>query len=318
MLNRRTFLQLSSAIAAGTILTRCGERTTMNKTTPSIDRIGLQLFSIPKLLEQDFAGTLKMIAQIGYKEVEFYGPYSFSAPEDVERWKSVSPSLGFSGSGFFGHTVQEVKKILDDNGLSSPSMHTNLATLKQHMSEMAEAAQALGTTYVILPSAETQTNLDGYRRQADEFNEIGASAAKYGLRFAYHNHGNGLKEMEGKIPMELILERTDPKLVNFQMDIYWTTAGGIDPVAYLDKYRGRYRLMHIKDMAKPVRFSGDGGDPKQWIELFPYMADAGSGVLDLKTILSHAQKSGVEHFLVERDLAPNPKGGTGERVSIPG
>ncbi|MBD0367633.1 MAG: TIM barrel protein, partial [Flavisolibacter sp.] len=307
MLNRRTFLQLSSAIAAGTLLTRCGERTTMNATTPPLNRIGLQLFSIPKLLEQDFAGTLKMIAQIGYKELEFYGPYPFSAAEDVERWKSVTPSLGFSGSGFFGHTVQQVKKILDDNGLSAPSIHTNLATLKQRMSEMAEAAHVLGTTYVVLPSAETQPNLDGYKRQAEEFNEIGAAAAKHNLRFAYHNHGNGLKAIEGKIPMEVILEQTDPKLVYFQMDIYWTTAGGIDPVAYLDKYAGRYRLMHIKDMSKPVRFSGDGGDPKQWIELFPYMSDAGSGVLNLKTILAHARTSGVEHFIMERDLAPNPK-----------
>ncbi|MBD0374907.1 MAG: sugar phosphate isomerase/epimerase, partial [Flavisolibacter sp.] len=129
MLNRRTFLQLSSTIAAGTILTRCGERTTMTSTIPPLNHIGLQLFSIPKLLEQDFAGTLKMIAQTGYKELEFYGPYPFSAAEDVERWKSVTPSLGFSGSGFFGLTVQQVKKILDDNGLSAPSLHTNLATL---------------------------------------------------------------------------------------------------------------------------------------------------------------------------------------------
>jgi sugar phosphate isomerase/epimerase len=64
--------------------------------------------------------------------------------------------------------------------------------------------------------------------------------------------------------------------------------------------------MHVKDMAKDVRFSGDGGDPNQWIELFPYLTDAGSGVLDLKTILSHAKKSKVEHFIVERDLTPNP------------
>ena len=175
------------------------------------------------------------------------------------------------------------------------------------MAEMAEAANVLGTKYVILPSAQTESNLDGYKRQADEFNEIGASAAKHGLRFAYHNHGNGLKEMEGKIPLELMIEQTDPMLVYLQMDIYWTTAGGIDPVKYLDKYPGRFKLMHLKDMIKQVRFSGDGGDPKQWIELFPYMTDAGSGVLDLKNILSHAKKSGVEHYIVERDLAPDPE-----------
>ena len=274
---------------------------------PYPDRIGVQLFSIPKILEKDFEGTMKMLAKIGYKEIEFFGPYSFSATEDTERWKAITPSLGFSGSGFFGLTVQQAKKILDDNGLKSPSLHTGLSTLENKMAEMAEAAHILGTKYVILPSAETQSSLDGYKRQAEQFNKIGASAAKQGLRFAYHNHGNGLKEMEGKIPMELILEQTDPKLVYMQMDIYWTTAGGIDPVVFLDKYPGRFRLMHIKDMIKKVSFSGDGGDPKQWIELFPYLTDAGSGVLDWKNILSHAKKSGVEHYVVERDLAPDPE-----------
>ena len=168
---------------------------------PKLDRIGVQLFSIPRLLEKDFAGSMKMLAQLGYKEIEFYGPYPFSAAEDTDRWKAITPSLGFSGSGYFELTVQQVKKILDDNGLSSPSMHTGLFTLKNRMAEMAEAANVLGTKYVILPSAQTESNIDGYKRQADEFNEIGASAVKHGLRFAYHNHGNGLKEMEGKIPM---------------------------------------------------------------------------------------------------------------------
>ena len=91
------------------------------------------------------------------------------------------------------------------------------------------------------------------------------------------------------------------------MDIFWMTAGGVDVTAYLDKYPGRFRLMHVKDMAQDVRFSGDGGDPAQWIELFPHLTNAGSGVLDIKKILSHAMRSGIEHFIVERDLAPNPE-----------
>ena len=303
-MNRRTFTRAATALAFGAILPT-SDALAMSRN--KLARIGVQLFSIPKLCEKDFAGTMKMLADIGYKEIEFFGPYSFSAKEDIDRWNAITPSLGFSGSGYFGLTVQQVKKILDDNGLTSPSMHTGLLTLKQRMNEMAEAANVLGTKYLILPSAETQTSLEGYKRQADEFNEIGASAAKLGLRFAYHNHGNGLKEMEGKVPMELIIESTDPKTVFYQMDIYWTTAGGVDPVTYLNKYAGRFKLVHVKDMSKKVRFSGDGGDPKQWIELFPFLTDAGSGMLDIKNIVAHAQKSGVEHFVVERDLAPEPK-----------
>jgi sugar phosphate isomerase/epimerase len=275
----------------------------------SLNKLGVNLFSIPKLAETDFAGTMKMLSQIGYKGIEFYGPYSFSAEDDKTRWAAVAPALGFSASGYYGMTPKETRKILDDNGLSSPSMHTGLATLQSEkaMDAMAEAAHVMGTTYVVLPSAATQPDLDSYKKQADDFNKIGEAASKRGIRFAYHNHGNGLKAIDGVVPFELLMEKTDPKHVYYQMDLYWVTAGGIDAAAYLDKYKGRFRLMHVKDMSKAVRFSGDGGDSKQWMELFPYLANAGSGVLDLPNILAHAKTSGVEHFIVERDLAPEPK-----------
>src|SRR5688572_8314921 len=303
-LSRRFFLQkISSAIAASSVLLPMSSQAFSAKKSPG--KIGVQLFSIPKITEKDFAGTMQKLAAIGFKEIEFYGPYSFSAPEDQQRWDSVTPSLGFSGSGFFGLTTKQVKKILDDNGLSAPSMHTGLASLKGAIDQLAEAAKELGSQYVVLPSAATQPNLDGYKMQAEEFNAIGCEASKRGIRFAYHNHGNGLKPIDGKIPFELILESTDPKHVYFQMDIYWMTAGGVDVVKYLEKYDGRFRLMHVKDMSKEVRFSGDGGDPQQWMELFPFLTNAGSGVLDLKKIIPHAQKSGVEHFIIERDLAPS-------------
>ena len=309
MTHRRNFLKATAAMLAGNIFSsKLNAKPPVNwKSRGGLDKIGVQLFSIPLLSEKDFTGTMKMLAEIGYKEIEFFGPYSFSAQEDKERWQAVAPSVGFSGSGFFGFSVKEVKKILDDNGLSAPSMHTGTATLKEAMDEMAEAAHVLGTKYVILPSSPTQKDLDGYKKLADDFNEIGSEARKRDIRFAYHNHGNGLRAIDGKIPFDLIVERTDPKLVFFQMDIYWMTAGGVDVSAYLDKYPGRFRLMHVKDMAKDVRFSGDGGDPQQWMELFPYLANAGGGVLDLEKILSHAKRSGVEHFIVERDLAPNPE-----------
>lgn len=114
-------------------------------------------------------------------------------------------------------------------------------------------------------------------------------------------------KIDGKIPMELILEQTDPKLVYFQLDIFWTPAGGINPASWMKKYPGRYRSPPIKDLSKAVRFSGDGGDQQQWFELFPFLTDAGSGLMDMKSILESAQKNDVEHYFVERDLAPNAK-----------
>jgi sugar phosphate isomerase/epimerase len=301
-LSRRYFMQrLASALAAGSMVIPSQASAGMKRPA----KIGVQLFSIPKIAEKDFAGTMQQLAAIGFKEIEFYGPYSFSAAEDQQRWDSVKGQLGFSESGFFGLSARQTKKILDDNGVSAPSMHTGLASLKGAIDQLAEAANELGSQYVVLPSAATHHDLDGYKSQAEEFNAIGREASKRGIRFAYHNHGNGLKPIDGKIPFELILENTDPLHVYFQMDIYWMTAGGVDVVQYLDKYAGRFRLMHVKDMTKEVRFSGDGGDPQQWMELFPYLADAGSGVIDIKNVVSHAMKSGVEHFIVERDLAPN-------------
>jgi sugar phosphate isomerase/epimerase len=113
--------------------------------------------------------------------------------------------------------------------------------------------------------------------------------------------------MAGQVPLNVILERTDPQLVFLEMDIYWMTAGGGDPVGYLRNFPGRYRMMHLKDMKTLMHFKGDGGDPAQWIELFPNMTTVGDGVLDIKAIVAQARKSGVEHLFVEQDIVENPK-----------
>ena len=303
MLNRRDFLQTLSAATLGGFVVQA-------QPSSRLERIGLGLFTIPTLLDQDFAGALKLISKIGYKELEFYGPYPFSVPVAHERWKNVSQSLGFKGSGWFGLTVPQVRQLMNRYGLTSPSMHTDLGTLRERMSQLADAAHVMGQRYVTLPAIPEaeRPNLDAYKRLADEFNQIGANAAKAGVTFMYHNHGYGLVEMEGQIPFRVLVERTDPKLVALQMDIYWTTCGGADPIAYLQEYAGRFHALHIKDMAKRVRFAGDGGDSKQWIELFPFISDAGSGVLDLPGILSAAKRSGAQHFFVERDRAPKAEG----------
>jgi sugar phosphate isomerase/epimerase len=305
MLNRRHFIKRSAALSAGSFLLSAGLF-----TGPKIlDKIGIQFFSLPKLLEKDFDGTLALLSKMGYKEVELYGPYSFSTAAAQQHWDAITPSVGFKGSGFFGHTASEVKNMLKGNGLTAPSMHTDLDTLQNSMDKLGEAAQLLGTEYVILPAIpdEKRKTLDDYKKMADAFNKIGEAAKKASIKFAYHNHGYGLKEINGQIPLKLILDGTDPALVFFEMDLYWTTAGGADPVAYLEAYKNRYHLMHVKDMMKKVRFSGDGGDAKQWIELWPFMTTAGSGVLDLKSILTKAKETGVKHFIVEQDIVANPE-----------
>ena len=306
MQTRRDFLKRAALgmVAA----TGAGAFTIAKAQSKRLGRIGVGLFTIPTMLERDFAGAMQTLASIGYKEVETFGPYPWSAQSAKDRWRVVAESLAFKGSGYFGSTAQDVRRILDDNGLTSPSMHTDLESLRTRLEPMAEAAHVLGQQYVVLPSIpeNERQNLDGYRRMADEFNEIGTRAAALGIRFKYHNHGYGLKPVEGIVPFELLVDRTGPEVVHLQMDLYWTVAGGADPIAYLERYAGRYKSMHVKDMAEQVRFSGDGGDPAQWIELFPYIADAGSGVLDLSGVLSAAMRSGVQHFFLERDQTPTP------------
>jgi len=274
-----------------------------------MEKIGIQFFSLPKMLEKDFEGALKMLSNIGYREVELYGPYPFSPDAEKKNWDSITPSLGFKGSGFFGYTAAEVKNLLKQNNLAAPSMHADLGTLQDSMEKLGDAAHMLETEFVTLPAIpeEKRKTLDDYKKMAETFNRIGEAAKKVGVKFAYHNHGYGLKEKDGQIPLKLILDGTDPSLVFLEMDLYWTTAGGADPIEYLESYKNRYRLMHVKDMSKKVQFSGDGGDPKQWIELFPYMTTAGNGVIDLKKILPKAKENGVQHFIVEQDMVAEPE-----------
>jgi sugar phosphate isomerase/epimerase len=274
-----------------------------------VKKIGIQLFSLPKALDKDFVGSVKMLAQMGYKELELFGPFPFSDAAAIEGWKQAGKMLGFNGSGYFGKTPQEVKTILDDNGLTSPTAHTDFATLANNMDKLGEAAHVLGHQYVVLPAIpdDKRKTLDDYKRTAEAFNKIGENAKKVGLKFAYHNHGYGFKAMDGTMPFDFLMEQTDPNLVFLEMDIFWTAAAGIDPIAYLDKYGKRYRLLHLKDMKTKKTFSGDGGNMGQWMELFPSMTTAGDGVMDLAGIIKKAQSLGIKHYLVEQDMVAQPE-----------
>ncbi len=300
---RRTFIKQSVAVAAASI---AYPGCTLS-SSKSDKKIGLQVWSIAKNLASDLEGSLKLLSRIGYKELELFGPYPFSTDYDKASWEYIAPVLGFSKSGYFGLSAREFKQMLDDHGLSTPAMHVGLDTLRNNFGHLAEAAHQLGQAYAgiaAIPEDERLT-LDDYKRLADDFNAIGENAIANNLRFFYHNHGYGLQPLDGIVPFDMILERTDPSLVFFEMDIFWHVAGGADPVKYLEENPGRFKLIHIKDMKELVRFSGDGGNPQQWMELFPYITDAGSGTLDLHTILNHASTSGVEHFIVENDVITN-------------
>ncbi|MFK7922078.1 MAG: sugar phosphate isomerase/epimerase family protein [Bacteroidia bacterium] len=270
---------------------------------------GIQLFSLPKMLETDLPTSLQLLAEMGYQELETYGPYPFSAAASKAGWDAITPMLGFSGSGYYGRSLADFSALLNDYNLRVPSMHTDFETIESAMPQLAQAADKLGATYVTIPTTpeDLRTSLDDYHRLAERFNQIGESAHQFGLKFAYHNHGYGLTALDGQLPIQILLDETEVDKVFWEIDIYWTTAGGLDPIDLLNNNPGRYHLLHIKDMREKVRFSGDGGNPSQWMELFPYMTTAGDGILDLPGIMQAAKSSGVKHFIVEQDIVAEPE-----------
>ena len=307
-MKRSTFIKSSSLAGLGATLLPKTVMANPFLEYEVLDAVGIQLFSLPKTLEGDFEGGMKMLAEMGYTEIEMFGPYTFSSQSAKERWSTITPMLGFNGSGFFGKSPQEVKALFDDLGLKVPSMHTDLDTLENHIENFAESAEILGFEYLVLPAIpdERRKTMDDYKKMADTFNTVGANAKKLGLKFAYHNHGYGLNAVDGQVPFEVLMDNTDPDLVFLEMDIFWTMAGKADPATYLKKYSGRYHCMHLKDMKTLQTFSGDGGDASQWMALFPNMASAGEGLVDFHKLLPVAKEHGVKHFFVEQDLVQNP------------
>ncbi len=280
-----------------------------NSAADVMKNMGIQLFSLPKLLEEDFEGGIAMLSKMGYTELELFGPFTFSAESAKNNWEAITPLLGFKGSGFFGRSPDQVKAILKENKMTVPSIHTDLDTLENNMEAFAAAKMVLGFEYVTLPAIpdDRRKKLDDYKRMAETFNRIGENARKIGLKFTYHNHGYGLQEVDGEVPFEVMINATDPNLVFLEMDIFWTIAGRANPVDYLKKYAGRYHLMHLKDMKPKTHFSGDGSDAAQWMALFPHMTTAGDGELDLAAIVKTAQANGAKHYFVEQDLVQQPE-----------
>ena len=276
--------------------------------TNKISKVGVQLWSLPKLLESNFEQTIKQLAEIGIKELELYGPFPFSDPREKTKWAGLASLLGFSASGYFGKTPEHFTEVLNSNQLKVPSIHTDLFTLESNMSALGKAARQLNSTYVVLPAIpeEFRPDLKGYEDMAKRFNTIGRTAKEEGIRFAYHNHGYGLQAIDGTIPLNIVLSETDPDLVFFEMDVFWTIAGKANPIQLLIDYVGRYKMLHLKDMKSLTYFKEYGSNPDEWVELFPQLVPAGEGVLPLSNILKVAHQTEVEHYFIEQDLAPNP------------
>lgn len=261
-MDRREFLGASSAIALGSFLPPACR----TSHAARLDRIGLQLYTVRDVLERDFEGTLARVAQIGYKEVEF--------------------------AGYFKHSPADVRAMLDRHGLSAPAVHTG-SIAPDDWKAALDAAKVVGHQYIVVPwvPQEKRMTLDGWKRVAEDFNRAGETARAAGVQFAYHNHDFEFPRMEGRIPFDVLLESTDPKLVQLEIDLYWITKGGQDPLTYFARWPGRVPLVHVKD-------SMGGPEHK--------MVDVGAGKIDWKRIFAKRDQAGIKHFFVEHDQPPQP------------
>jgi sugar phosphate isomerase/epimerase len=233
-----------------------------------------------------------MISDIGYKEVEFSGPYSFSA---MPKGSAVKPG---ADSGYYGHTPSEVKQMLDDYGLAAPSAHIPLTDFKEKINEAIDAAHILGHEYLVCPFLEgkDRQSIDNYKKLAEQFNDFGKTCNKAGIQFAYHNHSFEFGKIDGRLPYDVLLDNTDKDLVKMELDLFWISISGIDPVEYFKKYPGRFPLCHCKNMETNKTLQ----DPlhsldneKLAAEAFDNQSDLSKGVIDFKHIFSQSERQAL-------------------------
>ena len=276
--NRRGFIGASSALGLG-LLAGCNDAQTASKTggqsaTHPYDGIlGAQLYTVRALFEADPRATLKAVADIGIKDCET--------------------------AGLFDHAATDIRAMMDEFGLQSRSAHVRLPQLRDGLEKDLETASILGQDRLYLGwIAEEERTLDGYRALADLLNQRGEEAKAQGVSLGYHNHEFEFLEEAGTNGYDILLDRTDPDLVTFEIDFFWTAEAGVDPVALFEKAPGRFTSCHIKDRDK------DGN-----------MVPVGDGVIDFAGLLSHAELAGLERFYVEHDNPTDPLASIGRSYS---
>ncbi len=272
--------------------------------------IGMQLYSMSTALSDDFSGTLEMLAEAGYKNLEFAGPYYFSPEEEIKN-NILIQQMGLKGYGYYNYSPAELRKLLDDLSLTSYSAHVSIQSLEHDIEEVLQAATIIGHSYLICPMT-LGPDIDTYKKAAEKFNRIGESCKKAGIMFGYHNHSQEFHDFDGERPIDVLIERTDPELVIFELDLFWTTVAGVDPSKFIKKHADRIRLVHIKDMARKMEAPSTDWrvftDMSIGREILTNQTIVGEGIIDFKKILNTVEKQGIQHYIIESDFPPDPIG----------
>ena len=240
-------------------------------------KVGLQLYSLRDQIGNDIKGVIAKAAKAGYQELETFG---------------YDPN-----KGFFGLKPKELKETLAANGMTTPSGHygldSYLGTANQEVLKVyIDVAKNAGQDYITIPyiGAELRKTTDDFKNLAEKMNSAAEICKKSGLKLAYHNHDFEFKPIDGITLYDVLLKETEPKLVSFEMDIYWVVRAGQDPVQLIGQHPGRFHMWHIKDM--------DKNKPELNTEV-------GSGSIDFKKIFAKAKKAGLKHIFMEQENFTN-------------
>ena len=218
---------------------------------------------------------------------------------DPERTLAAVRAMGYTdvellwSFGNFGRTTEQVRASLDREGLRAPSAHVSAAVVLVGWERSLAIASRLGHEYLIVPSftADTARSLDDWREWADRFNAAGAAARRAGIWLAFHNEADHMTPIDGTVPYDVFVERTDPTVVRHQLDVGNMIMGGGDPFAYLERYRDRYWSFHLKDVVK---------DRSRDTELSTGTVDFRrllAGIPDIDHKPCYVEQEGVEHPL---------------------
>jgi sugar phosphate isomerase/epimerase len=256
-MDRRDFMQSLAATFVSTKLVAFEHATRLN-------RVGLELYAVRDAMRRDPERTLAAIRAIGYLDVELL--WSFDN---------------------FGRTPQQVRATLDKEGLRAPSAHMAPEVILKDWDKSLEKAKLLGHEYLIVPSlpGDTAKSLDRWKHWADQFNKAGATAREAGVWLAFHNEPNHMQPLDGVVPYEVFVERTDPSAVRHQLDVGNMALGRVDPMKYLEKYRTRYWSFHVKDVV-----AGGAKD-----------TELGKGAVDLKALLAKIPEIHRKSVYVEQE-----------------
>jgi sugar phosphate isomerase/epimerase len=266
-MHRRTFLATIGLATAASQLGCATRGRDVSGRRRRLRRVGIQLYSLRDDARRDLERTLAAISSIGYRDVEMLGSFNN-----------------------FGVPPARLREILDRNGLRAPSTHVSGNALDE-LERQVDDAQTLGHQYIIvasLPIAGRPT-LDDYRRWADRLNESGQRALRRGVRIGFHNHASDLAPIDGAVPYDLLVERTDPSLVRLQLDTGNLAMAGRDPLEYMARFGSRYWLFHIKDVPR----LGATSD-----------TELGQGVIDFRRVLASIDDIDEKLLFVEQETYP--------------